>query len=261
MRIALGIRTTDRSPGPNYLGGTLRSLQAAGVFESPHFGGLSIVGSSLADLPWINEQARCGIYCQVRCGKEIERTEHAARYEEFTPNETAAEALADASRGGADWVMHVEDDVEFCGEFLKSAAAWLTDHAEPDVPLYSFGLPPQIDPEAVGGSAHRWEIQGFYGTQCYAVRGEDAPGLVAWLRAHPVYRESPGSPPKDSCHDLLLHAWARELHPQARFFLATCPSFVRHVGERSTLGKSRFFTHPSWPGPAWTYTSKGGAQS
>lgn len=242
MKIAITMRTNDRSPGPNYLHQTIENALRAGIMASPHLAAFDIVASHTLEGEFREE---AGYYChagqvQVERGQSWRINLHDPR-RVLSPNECATEAHAIADSHDADYVLFIEDDLDFCANFLESVVSWLGEYAESQYPLFVFGSP-QISSTRRGAKPVR--VKGFYGTQCYAIPKRLHSRLVQWLIENPLYRG------KSRCHDLRLHNWAEEL--RVTHFLASCPSFVQHVGEVSGMGCPRVH-FPSWRGRDWSY--------
>lgn len=237
------MRTCDRAPGPNYLRKTFDNARRAGFFQSPHLTSFDVVVS-----PPVTKSLRRALSLAPDFV-----TVHEAR-RALTPNEAATEAHALANWRGADYVLFLEDDLDFCSDFLGSVARWLEDHDNTNVrdegyPLFVFGHVLGGHPRA---TAEEWKASGFYGTQCYAVPKERHGHLVEWLSENPQYDDGRGTR-VNRCHDLRLHNWADEIG--AQFFLATSPSFVSHIGEVSGMGCPPVI-FKSWPGRDWTYKGR-----
>lgn len=237
MKIAVTMRTNDRSPGPNYLRQTLNNALRAGIMTSSHLAAFDIV-TSHPMTPALREEfhlalAKSVTTPQIRESKRV-----------LTPNGCATEAHAVADSHDADYVLFIEDDLDFCSKFLESVVAWLQRYAEPQYPLYTFG---SAAVSTVRSGAKPVRIGIFFGTQCYAIARRDHGGLVRWLVDNPTYNGKP------RCHDLRLHHWADQL--RATHFLASCPSFVQHVGSISGMGCTEVL-FPSWCGRDWTYMNE-----
>jgi len=188
----------------------------------------------------------------------------------LTLHQNAAQAIRLGVDLGTPWVLVLEDDLDFCDDFLGSVARWLTDHAEmtgrlsasdnglviePHL-MYVFGANySQIEREMARGRTW-WDYpaHAFYGAQALCWRRAVAAELVAWLGSDPYYEGADGQEIRDHGHDLLLQRWGRT--KEHTHFLASAPSFVQHVGEVSGIG-NRFFRFENWPGRAWRYEGRG----
>lgn len=241
----------------NYASTTLENFERAGAFSSDCLASFNIlVGSSPSQYdyifcsdgqPWYPEP----IYASRR----------------LLPCENAGHALIDgglsALRSGSDFVLFLEDDLDFCSSFLESCAAWLSSRAEDAdrYRLFSFGCAyPQIvqlfeqqslrpDLNILGWN---YPVTAFYGTQCFAIRPQDALSLGTYLQSNPDVRgvKSPGA------YDLMIHDWMRLTYPDPAYshFLASVPSFVQHIGRQSICtGVEKPHIFPSWPGREWSF--------
>lgn len=240
MRIAVSIKTKDRSPGQNYLDATLQNLARAGLWQSPHLHSLRIVDSGSPEperfrREEIEPNLPKGIV--VRFDTAPGRTLH----------QTGAEAIRQAAATDADWVLVLEDDLDFCADFLGSVAAWLEHHASPKYRLYAFGASYRQVKVAQENGWRVWpyRISDFYGAQALAWSAEDARDVAAWLGDDPSFEGN-----RNRSHDLLLQSWGRERG--LTHFAASVPSFVQHVGATSSIG-NKPFRFESWPGRGWRY--------
>lgn len=244
MKVAVVMRTIDRSPRRNFLGKTLGSFARSGVFESDHFASMDIVDSGSPD--------PLG-YFEYEAAPHVEASHDILVHhgEELTPNACATRAHEAALIRDSDWVLFCEDDINVCGRFLDSVALWLADHADPSYPLYSFGANYVQVSEFThqGRTCWPYPVDSFYGSQCYAVSAEANRELVPWLADHPLPSCAPPGCDERG-HDLRLQDWGRDR--DAEFFLATVPSFIDHIGYDTAMG-CRFYTFRSWPGPDWSY--------
>jgi len=153
---------------------------------------------------------------------------------------------------GAPWVLFCEDDLDVCGEFLDSVGRWLDEFAFPEYHAFPFGAAyPQVYQEARRGQfVWRYPVGAFYGTQCVALRRDDAARLANYWRTEPEVCDV-WSP---SAFDLMLADWHRKTYPEQPHLLASAPSFVQHIG-RDSIATSKKQTHQfeSWPGIFWVY--------
>lgn len=190
---------------------------------------------------------------------------------DYLPCENAGRALvggADiAALLGCEWVLFCEDDLDFCAEFSSSVAVWLDDHASDDYRVYPFGCAyPNVELLARPGASMivngsiidnptywRYPCTKFYGTQCFAIRRDDARSLGEYLLTNPDVRgvKAPGA------YDLMIHDWMAREYPNEHFFLASVPSFVQHIGRQSVCtGLEVTHTFPSWKGREWRYRGR-----
>ena len=165
----------------------------------------------------------------------------------------ASKNVADALLMGcdSDWVLFMEDDIAVCHEFYRSVKRWLAKYARDDRRVVAFGAAyDYIKTNAERGlEVCDYPIDQFYGTQCFAIRGDDARSLSEYLYNHAYDREDDGT-----AYDLLMHDWAKATYPDIHHFSASCPSFVQHIGMTSSIRpRSNIHTFTSWPGKDWTY--------
>ena len=245
-RLALVLRTLDRTPKANYLGTTLANRARSGLWQSPVPFKLTLVDSGSPDPHgFLAREA----YPHVPQGDDRFAVDLPPAGRVRTHNENATRAVEIAVLQHPDYMLMLEDDIDVCDRFLESVVVWLAEHARPDVLLYAFGANyAPIDVLAKQGyTSWKYPIDAFYGAQCYAVARQHLAHLAEWLGRHLLYK---GRTPQ--CHDLLLHDWAKARNPHATHFLASAPSFVDHIGRESALD-NKYFHFSSWPGPEWTY--------
>lgn len=248
--------TTNRSPKENYLPITRENLKGSGIEKS-----ILLFPSKWSDIEWRELDNWMG---------NVVGPEDAI----YLPCENAGRALVrggeKAIETGVSWVLFLEDDLDFCADFLSSVSSWLTDHSDDRYRLYAFGCAyPQIaslassgtvirnGKETRGATSWQYPYASFYGTQCFAIRAEDAISLGSYLFTNPLVRgvRSPGA------YDLMVHDWMRANYPgdEYAYFLASVPSFVQHIGRQSVCtGLDKTHTFPSWPGREWRYESERG---
>lgn len=173
---------------------------------------------------------------------------------ERTATGNVAEALRQGVDQGLKWVLFLEDDIDVCQDFLNSVGDWLGDHERDDRRIYSFSVPHQAM-NACRGTAWDYPIEQFCCTQAFAIRSEDALSLSEWLTTYPDFT-GPDRKTSTGAYDLSMRAWAQHYWPEIKYFLASNPSFVQHVGEASELTPGRAtITMPTWPGRDWSYTA------
>jgi len=244
--IAVAMVTVDRGLRglPNYLYGTMRRLQGAGVFKSRLLTSFDLCDSGGSRAwPDLVQLEACG-FAQGR--RPSMRLHIPGR--PLLASLNVAAALALAGSRGADWVLFMEDDIDVCADLLESCESWLLEHERPRVPVYSFGANYEQVAAAYAAGLTSWDypIDAFYGTQCFALRSADAISLAAWLRAHPEYNGSSGA------YDLTMHDWAKA--NAAVTFVASAPSFVQHAGRESYIRPGgEPFGFATWPGNDWSY--------
>lgn len=235
------MRTVDRTPRRNYLGETLRSI-AQSCGEAAVGDHLILLDSgpsvSHTEIPW--------------WAAEIDGMPHPNIYTstvKLTNNQNALRALQIGLATGAEWIIHLEDDIQVCADLFGSIDRWLHKHATPAYHLFTFHTPYPHVRRAFEAGKESWKypIHNFYGNQCWAMRRADAHLAVAFLEEKiPQWRSGQG-------FDLLLKEWAWATWTNAKYFLASCPSFVQHVGTESSLHFGRFHQNGSFPGTEWSY--------
>ena len=240
--ITAAMVTIDRSPSGNYLAPTLRSLASSDLLQSVRLKALTVFDSCTNS--WAESV--------------IQSDDQLRQVGVFTPchrlnaNHNVAEALRQSGERSSQWVLFLEDDIAVCASFFNSVGSWLDDYATDEHRLYAFGAAyPHID-ECVAKGLSSWEypVGSFYGTQCFAIEAIDAMDLAAYLTSHCYDRESDGT-----AYDLLICDWAREYGED--HFLASCPSFVQHVGRSSVIRpRDKTHTFSSWPGVDWSYNKE-----
>lgn len=241
--ITAAMVTIDRSPNDNYLVQTLGSLLQSDLLTSSRLESFTVFDSAAdrwAEGIMLSDDQLCDKFGAMTPESKL------------TVNENVSRALQYSGRRSSDWVIFIEDDIAVCASFFDSVGAWLDDHATDEHRLYAFGAAyPQIDEcLAKGLSLWQYPIGSFYGTQCFAIEATTAIDLSTYLTNHCYDRESDGT-----AYDLLMCDWAREYGED--YFIASCPSFVQHVG-RSSIIRPRAETHtfPSWPGIDWSYKAQ-----
>lgn len=238
--ITAAMVTIDRSPNDNYLQQTLDGLVQSDLLASERLESFTVFDSATdrwAESVMLSDDQLCDEFATMN-PKSI-----------LTANENVSTALQYSGQRSNAWVLFLEDDIAVCANFFDSVGEWLDDNTTDEHKVFAFGAAyPQIDEcMARGLASWQYPIGAFYGTQCFATRATDAVDLAAYLTAHCYDRESDGT-----AYDLLMCDWARECGDD--YFLASCPSFVQHIG-RSSVIRPRAETHtfPSWPGARWSY--------
>lgn len=233
--ISIVISTFDRSPNPNYLFQTLESLHRAGVLDSPLLTGLYLVDSGSAS-SWPPVENSIFLHPKVWCVQAEQR--RSAKW-------NCAAALRVGANSGATWVVHLEDDVLVCADFVGSLTRWLESHGADDrLNVFSGdnpGFAQKISP------VWQYPVEMFWGMQCFAVRPNVALNIADWFETHGL--------PEHNAHDIELHRWA-EFHG-IKSFAASAPSFVQHIGNVTSIANNpnggHLVSFPSWPGPEWKY--------
>lgn len=167
----------------------------------------------------------------------------------YAANENAGRALLNsgelALERDAQWVLFLEDDLDFCADFLDGVSLYLSRFATEEYRIISLACPYN----QVTHSKNFWlyPIDAFFGTQCFAIRPHDAISLGSFLFSNPTSH-------KPTEYDLMVYDWMRVEYPHLRHHLASAPSFVQHIG-RESICTDLAITHqsPSWPGREWSY--------
>lgn len=231
--------TMDRSPKRNYLGETIRNLERSGLWESSRLRRFILVdsGSPSVYQYLFNQMATKGLDVDTCIKPRVAR-------------ENVARALFLGARTDADWVLFMEDDIDVCSDFLNSVGRWLDKHGVSTCHVFAFGAAyDQIRmAHKLRATAWGYPVEAFYGTQCFAIRPQDANSLAIWLETHRLVGgvDAPGA------YDISMQEWARTNWPSVDHFMASVPNFVQHLGEESAIGNG-FFQFPAWPGREWSY--------
>lgn len=271
--LAIVIETKDRrlNGGDNYIGQTIRNLRrATNEFEGMPLSSIDIVCNGVQD-------------------KSFERTEvweplggWEARFhlKDGSRQQNGARAIrTGAAHEDADWVLKLEDDLDFCDDFLGSVSRWLAKYGHAKVPMFSLAATftsvssSQFAPGETllgpGSSfayvrralAHGEEIlahpaNGFWGAQALLWRRPDAQHLADWLGEDPTLWDG-REHHRNRGHDLIIQNWLKSRG--VRSVAVACPSFVQHVGRTSNLNQPEighvqpFFEFP-WPGREWRFS-------
>lgn len=267
-RIAVVIETKDRRllDRDNFIGPTLRNFEETGGWSAPHLHSLTIVSGGEREDFFDTEIAP---YVQT-AGAAFEYVPCPA--EGCTRQQNAARAIRAGVRTGAEWVIKLEDDLDFVHDFVEVSARWLDKHQR-CAPMFVLGSSFQrasdsfyeVPGETVVGpgtsfpTARRLlaqgvdvvasSVSGFWGAQALAWPHDWAEHLVTWLGDDPFFPGRDGKQHRDRGHDLLLQRWG--FTTGARAFATALPSFVQHIGRQSNLN-NRFFEF-AWPGRGWRY--------
>lgn len=278
MKIAIAIETKDRRlhGGQNYLGQTLINLERAGVMASPHLHSLHIVsGGELPDFFDVEvvQPFMGGTSYQDLFWSYVE-----ADPAGVTRQQNGAAAIRVAASTDADWVMKLEDDLDFTDDFLGNVTRWLADVGHLSVPMFVLGATfqrvseskfqpgetlaqpgpsfPRVRASMREGAKYMLHpIPGWYAAQALLWKQPVARQLARWLGNDP-YLWDGKEQHRNRGHDLLLQVWGQEVGGRA--FAVTCPSFVQHIGRTSNLDQPEinhrqpFFEFP-WLGRDWRY--------
>lgn len=233
MKVLFTMRTADRSPKPNYLGATVRSLVAGGMDGSD----IHIFQTS----PGFDWRSLAFAHFHVPSHR-------------LTPNQNGIAPIALLDEIDADWIILSEDDLEWCPDPIGSMSRWIERHASPDVLMYRFFAFDQLT--RIGPAVARAPLREQKGSQAVALRADDARRFAAWATAHPRDWRPPGAPFQnrpDDGFDKLLGYWALQENPAVPYGLISQPFFVKHLGVQSSLHSrgvrmdKQFIGEASWP--------------
>jgi hypothetical protein len=164
-------------------------------------------------------------------------------------NENVAAAIGYAASLKSKWVLFLEDDIDVCGEFLDSVFLWLEEQDE--YPLYSFGAS-YIDVCLPKRTSWEYPMGLFYGTQAIAFRSEKALDFSKYLKGNVFTKNKEGA-----AYDLIMANWSKTRWPENKYFLASAPSFVQHIGMESVINpREKVHTFYSFPGNEWSYRQR-----
>lgn len=237
--IAVTIRTANRAPHPNHLRNTVGQLLTQGVSTSDIY-----VSVTDPDARWLeSELAGMPVHLDVPI---IRRT----------PNENGLAMIASIPEPERyEWVLLLEDDLQFCRDFLGSVERWLAKFAQPHRHLYRFfGF---TDPPRKA-AAYDVRLERLRASQAQAMRTPEAMQFLAWGRQH--------------LHDWpLLTAWGRKHQQDAyrgfdkftatfclitwpgRPGLASHPHFVKHIGLTSSIHQRTASADARFAGVNWSF--------
>lgn len=225
MKLQVGMTVADRSPRVNYARQTVDALLAQGIWAD-HFH----VFASAPDVAWLGLTEGLTLHVPQR---------------RLTRNENGLALLRGVPK--CDWVLHLEDDVLFCDDFLGSVTRWLSRY-QCRRKVYTFcalrGGPPD--------GCEAWDQpENAWGCMAVAMRWRHAQELATWVeRRLPVWRVGMSEGWRKSGFDMMIRQWAVEP------FLASNPSFVQHNGCESlthAFRKRPFIKSPFFAGPDWSY--------
>lgn len=238
MRLALSMCTADRRPKQNYLAGTLDRLFAQGLEPAR----LHLCASA-PDVAWLEPViSRWPVTLHVPTTR-LSRTANGL---------ASIRAVSDEAY---DWLLLLEDDLVFCGDFVGSVERWLARHARPDRHLHQFfhfHPVPRTRPAAFDVPLARLRA-----AQAVALRKADAEAVLAWGEAHRLtWRRlepwGPSAADPGEAWDKLLATWALLTWP-GQPGLASCPHFVRHIGVESSLHRFGPANDAWYGGDQWSY--------
>lgn len=225
MRLQVGMTVADRSPRTNYARATIDALLAQGIKrENFH------VFASDPDVAWLGSDEGFTLHVPMK---------------RLTRNENGLALLQGIPK--CDWVLHLEDDLVFCDDFLGSVSRWLSKYMC-QRQVYTFcvmrGQPP--------AGCEAWDQpQNAWGCMAVAMRWKHLQEFASFVeRAIPEWRTGMTSGWRQSGFDMMLRMWA------GAPFLASNPSFVQHAGRESLTHAFRnrpFIKSPFFAGPEWSY--------
>jgi hypothetical protein len=144
-----------------------------------------------------------------------------------------------------DWVLHLEDDVTPCREFLPSVMRWIERHARETARLVSFYLTPRMAAGALRSPGVRaFPVPSFQAAQAFALRWDDAQACSQWIAAHaPTWRVGPAWPgwAHKRGSDRMVAAWHQAAYAEIADGIASDPCFVEHEGQVSSLRAIKAF--------------------
>lgn len=232
------IRTCER--GPNYLSSTVAGLHGQEIPKDRIH-----VFPTNPHTRWIDAltRGRATVHEPARAYKATENM-----------------GIALSSAPACEWVIHLEDDVRICQDFLGSVSRWLNRYALGSTRLYSF-FTPSIRREMLSAypsvSALAFRLDRWTSSVCVALRYEDAQACGRWILEHadtwrvgPQFQEWANKRGADK----MIAAWQAVAYPASDLALASVPCLVQHVGRVSTLkhlGRFGFVEAPVFTGQAW----------
>ena len=233
-RVALTMRTADRSPNPNYVGDTIGRLVAQGVDPADIH-----VCPTAPETGWLARQLR---------GYAVTLHTPASRR---TPNENGLAQIRVLDPTLYDWVLLLEDDLAFCADFLGSVQRWVIKAARHDrhvYRLFGFSLKP---PKGRAVASYDWKLQGLCGSQAVLLRMSDAQDFLAWADANlETWGGFRGN--VKIAFDKLIASWALARWP-GQPGVVSHPLFVRHVGLKSSLHPRAIGMDHLFAGTAWRF--------
>jgi len=224
------MRTINRAPKTNYLDTTLKNLEQGGLFKSRIPFSFQIFDSGSEDLTYLKGIE--GRYPVVRTKSRLSLLGNAAR------------ALSQGSQQDCDFVIFLEDDIEVCSRWLESIDGWLSHYCSEAMRIAVFYTPYPDVLRCFKEKRPVWKYpsRAFYGSQCFALRRDDAESLSRYLSSV----ECKGT-------DLIIKDWLNLTYPTNPFFYASCPSFVQHIGIDSSLGERKAHQCSSYQGQNWKF--------
>lgn len=242
--LAVVIPTVNRSPKPNYLKQTLDSIARSVEGQDSSNVRIFIVDSG----PGFNNKLE---YPEHSLKFPVDfRVYRYSQYRSLLPYENIVECLNIGHKYARKWMLLLEDDVIVCKDFFGSVLRWLDGPINVHTQVFAFGSAhPNIKLGLEAGfDGIRIPAHEFYGTQAIAMRPETALAIARHLESSSHCKERPGE------YDLAIADWVREAHPEYPYIVASCPSFVQHIGRESSIrDNGLFFEFDSFRGENWTY--------
>ena len=236
-RIAITMRTANRAPKPNYVGGTVRRLVEQGI--DPAAIHLCVTAPGTA---WLD--AEIG---------DLAVTRHVPAAT-VSPNQNGLEQIRVLDPLAYDWVLLLEDDLAFCADFLGSVQRWLRVATRPDRHVYRLFTFRVRAPGSKRTVAYDWPLKNMCGTQAVLLRMEDAQAFLVWADANlETWGGFRGNP--RIAFDKLMAAWALHRWPDRPGVLSH-PFFVQHIGDISSLHPRAIRMDHLFAGAGWRFQSK-----
>jgi len=155
----------------------------------------------------------------------------------------------------AEFVIMLEDDVEFCASFMESIDLWMSRNFKPEkhkmVPIVAFFTPRKgvMGAFRAGHNIWKYTVAKFYGRQCILVPREFCDEIAEWFIAN--FRGRSGG------HDLVLKNWMIHKFPNRPYLYSSVPCFVQHIGKKSSfIDRKKTTLKPvsfSFQGETWSY--------
>jgi hypothetical protein len=238
MILHVAVTTADRAPRTNYVGATLRDLFRSSPMLDRRRLHLFVTAP---ETEWLDRNLAWSGLLPARevCTLHVPKRR-------LTRNENGLALLRGVPR--CDWLLHLEDDVSFCDDFIGSVVRWLKRHARPDRQLYSFCTFKGVAP----AKREAWDQPAkSYGAIAVAMRWADSQSLAEWVRLHiGRWRLTMRQPWQVSGFDMMMREWA------SGPLLASNPSFAQHEGDESLTHAFRarpIMRSPYFAGRDWRY--------
>lgn len=233
-RVAITMRTADRSPNPNYVGGTVQRLLKQGPCDLH-------VCATAPSLGWLEREL----------GERRDQVIVHVPDRVLTPNENGLAQITTLDPSAYDWVLLLEDDLAFCSDFIGSVQRWLMREAKPNRHLFRFfGFRVSPPPGRVTAYDVPWD-RSFAGSQAVALRMTEALDFAAWAEAN---METWGGFRGNAriAFDKLLASWAQLRWPKIPSVMSQ-PFFVKHIGKVSSIHPKTAHMDRYFAGEAWSY--------